>query len=207
MSVTKKISTGNYTLSTALDSNVVVTTGTFHLYGNLYVQGNTTVVNVANISTADPTITLNSNVTVPFDGNSGIEIYRGSSNYIPALYWNETTETWQLTSNIANVSSYSDIATIASGTGTVGVGTATHLPYYAASIDTVVDAGPNLTWDGTSILTVMGNIVTTNISINNTTVTATNAGAGGTGINFDNGTQTGELISKQKALAYSIIFG
>lgn len=207
MSVTKRISTGNYNLTTPA-GNVVVTTDTMHIYGNLYVQGNTTVVNVANISTADPTITLNSNISVPFEGNSGLEIYRGPSNYIPALYWNETTESWQLATNIANAATYSDIATVAtSGTGTVGVGNIGHFPYYATNSDTVIDAGPNLTWNGTSILTVTGNVITTNLQVNNTFITATTSGAGGTGINFDNGSQTGELISKQKAIAYSIIFG
>lgn len=207
MSVTKRIATGNYSITTALTSNVVMTTDTFVLYGNLYVQGNTSVVNVANVSTADHTITLNSNVSTPFLGNSGLEVYRGASNYIPGLFWNETTSTWQITSNTANASAYTNIATDLSGTGTVGVGTATHLPYYASSTDAVSDAGANLTWNGSNTLTVTGNIVTTNLRVNNTSITATTANAGGTGINFNNGTQTGELISKKKALAYSIIFG
>ncbi len=207
MSVTKRIATGNYNITTASTSNVVMTTDTFVLYGNLYVQGNTSVVNVANISTADPTITLNSNVSTPFLGNSGIEVYRGPTDYTSALYWNETVKNWQVAINIANVSTYSNISTESTGTGSVGFGNIGHLPYYAANVDTVVDAGANLIWDGTSILTVTGNIVTTNLEVNSTEITATTAGAGGTGINFNNGTQTGELISKRKALAYSIIFG
>ena len=207
MSVTKRIATGNYNITTALTSNVVMTTDTFVLYGNLYVQGNTSVVNVANISTADHTITLNSNVSTPFLGNSGIEVYRGPSNYIPALLWNETSGSWQLTTNIANAAIYSNISTEASGTGSVGFGNIGHFPYYAANVDTVVDAGANLTWDGSSILTVTGNVVTTNLQVNSASITTTTPGNGGTGINFNNGTQTGELISKRKAIAYSIIFG
>lgn len=207
MSVTKRIATGNYNISTALTSNVVMTTDTFVLYGNLYVQGNTSVVNVANISTADHTITLNSNVGTPFLGNSGIEVYRGPSNYIPALVWNETSGSWQLTTNIANGTLYSNISTEASGTGSVGFGNTGHLPYYASNVDTVVDAGANLIWDGTSILTVTGNVVTTNLEVNSASITASTPGNGGTGINFVNGAKSDELISKTKALAFSIIFG
>jgi len=208
MSVTKKINTGNYSITTsAAQANVVVTTDTFKIYGNLFVQGNSSVINVSNISTADPTITLNSNVASPYQGYSGIDVYRGPNDSIPALYWNETTGSWQITTNIANPTLYSNISTESMGTGSVGAGTATHLPYYATSTDTVVDGGANLTWDGTSILTVTGNVVTTNLKVNNTSITPTTANAGGTGINFNNGTQNGELISKRKALAFSIIFG
>jgi len=207
MSVTKRIATGNYNITTALTSNVVMTTDTFVLYGNLYVQGNTSVVNVANISTADPTITLNSNVSTPFLGNSGIEVYRGPTDYTTAIYWNETVKNWQLATNIANVSTYSNISTESTGTGSVGFGNIGHLPYYAANIDTVVDAGANLTWNGSSILTVTGNVVTTNLKVNSASITSTTPGAGGTGVNVVNGTDSGELISKTKALAFSIIFG
>lgn len=208
MSVTKRISTGNYSLTTvASGANVVVTTDTFKIFGNLYVQGNSSVVNVANISTADATITLDSNVASPFQGNSGIEVYRGPSNYIPAVYWNETVQSWQISTNIANPSSYANIATTATGSGTVGVGVATHLPYYAASIDTVVDGGANLTWNGANLLTITGNLSTTNLVVNGNYVTATTANTGGTGLYFNNGSVSGELISKTRALAFSIIFG
>lgn len=207
MSVTKRIATGNYNITTALTSNVVMTTDTFVLYGNLYVQGNTSVVNVANISTADHTITLNSNVSTPFLGNSGIEVYRGPSNFIPALLWNETVGSWQVAPNIANAASYSNLSTESSGTGSVLSGTATHLPFYANTGEIVEDAGANLTWTSSSILTVTGNVVTTNLKVNSASITSTTPGAGGTGVNVVNGTESGELISKTKALAFSIIFG
>jgi hypothetical protein len=206
MSVTKKISTGNYNLSTSTDSNVVVTTGTMLIYGNLYVQGSSTTVNVANISTSDPTIRLNSNVSTPFLGNSGIEVYRGTNNYVPALYWNETTATWQITTNIASPASFANISTDAMGSGSVGFGNVGHLPYYAANIDTVVDAGPNLTWNGANLLTVTGNVSTTNLTVNGVNITTAAANSGGTGIYFSNST-SGELVSNTRALALSIIFG
>jgi hypothetical protein len=220
MSVTKRISTGDYNLTTAAPAaNVVVTTDTFKIFGNLFVQGNTSVINVANISTADPTITLNSNVTSPFQGNSGIQVNRGSGYAEPALYWNETVLAWQTVTNIADIGTYINIGSGA-GSGSVGTGVAGHLPYYAASTDTVVDAGNNLTWNGANLLTITGNVQTTGLRFVNTAgvpaaVTGnvalsgntTGGTAGGTGIYFNNNVESDELVSKTKAIAYSIIFG
>jgi hypothetical protein len=220
MSVTKRISTGDYNLTTAAAAaNVVVTTDTFKIFGNLFVQGNSSIINVANISTADPTITLNSNVTSPFQGNSGIQVNRGSGYAEPALYWNETVLAWQTVTNIADIGTYINIGSGA-GTGSVGTGVAGHLPFYATSTDTVVDAGNNLTWNGANLLTITGNVQTTGLRFANTAgvpaaVTGnvalsgntTGGTAGGTGIYFNNNVESDELVSKTKAIAYSIIFG
>lgn len=219
MSVTKRIGTGDYNLATVTPgANVIVTTDTLKIYGNLYVQGNSSVVNVANISTADPTITLNSNVTTPFAGNSGLEIYRGPANYIPGLLWNESQSAWQITSNIANPSAYANIQS--GGGGTVVYGDAGQLTYYAVSGTTLANTTSNLTWNGANLLTITGNVQTTRLRFANTagipaSVTGnitlsgntTGGSAGGTGIYFNNNTESGELTSKTKAIAYSIIFG
>lgn len=219
MSVTKRIGTGDYNLATVTPgANVIVTTDTLKIYGNLYVQGNTSVVNVANISTADPTITLNSNVTTPFAGNSGIEVFRGPSYAMPAVLWNESLSTWQITSNVANPSSYSNIQS--GGGGTVVYGNAGQLTYYAVSGTTLANTTSNLTWNGANLLTITGNVqtaglrfaniagipasVTGNITLSGNT---TGGSAGGTGIYFNNNTESDELTSKTKAIAYSIIFG
>jgi hypothetical protein len=214
MSVTKRISTGDYNLTTAaVAANVVVTTDTFKIFGNLFVQGNSTIINVANISTADPTITLNSNVIVPFQGNSGIEINRGVGYAKPALFWNETVLSWQTVTNIANVSTFNNI-------GSVTTGVASQLAYYIASNSTVFSTGANLTWNGANLLTITGNVQTTGLRFANTAgvpaaVTGnvalsgntTGGTGGGTGIYFNNNVESDELVSKTKAIAYSIIFG
>ena len=220
MSVTKRISTGDYNLTTAAAAaNVVVTTNTFKIFGNLFVQGNTSVINVANISTADPTITLDSNVVVPFQGNSGIEVNRGIGYAKPALFWNETVLSWQTVTNIADIGTYVNIGSGA-GSGSVGTGVAGHLPYYATSTDTVVDAGNNLIWNGANLLTITGNVQTTGLRFANTagipaavagnialSGNTTGGSLGGTGIYFNNNVESDELVSKTKAIAYSIIFG
>jgi hypothetical protein len=220
MSVTKRIGTGDYNLTTVTPgANVIITTDTLKIYGNLYVQGNTSVVNVANISTADPTITLNSNVTTPFAGNSGIEVFRGPSYAMPAVLWNESQSTWQITSNVANPSSYSNIQS--GGGGTVVYGAAGQLTYYAVSGTTLANTTSNLTWNGANLLNITGNVETSGLRLDNINVTPPPAiatiiniigntsgnSAGGTGIYFNNNTESDELTSKTKAIAYSIIFG
>ena len=214
MSVTKRISTGDYNLTTAaVAANVVVTTDTFKIFGNLFVQGNSSIINVANISTADPTITLDSNVVVPFQGNSGIEVNRGIGYSKPALFWNETVLSWQTVTNIANVSTFNNI-------GSVTTGVASQLAYYIASNSTVFSTGANLTWNGANLLTITGNVQTTGLRFANTAgvpaaVTGnvalsgntTGGTGGGTGIYFNNNVESDELVSKTKAIAYSIIFG
>ena len=221
MSVTKRISTGDYNLTTAATAaNVVVTTDTFKIFGNLFVQGNSSIINVANISTADPTITLDSNVVVPFQGNSGIEVNRGIGYAKPALFWNETVLAWQTVTNIANVSTYVNIGS-GSGSGTVSTGVATQLAYYIASNSTVFSTGANLTWNGANLLNITGNVETSGIRLDNINVTpppeianviniiGNTAGnsSGGTGIYFNNTNESDELVSKTKTIAYSIIFG
>jgi hypothetical protein len=219
MSVTKRISTGDYNLQTlSAAGNVTITTSTLKIYGNLYVEGNTSIVNVANISTADPVITLNSNVTTPFAGNSGIEVSRGTGYAIPAVLWNEGQSVWQITTNIANPSSYANIQS--GGGGTVGFGQTGQFPYYAADGTVLANASASLTWNGANLLTITGNVQTVGLRFANTagtpaTVTGniivtgntTGGSAGGTGVYFNNTVETGEFISKKRALFYSIIFG
>lgn len=220
MSVTKRISTGNYTVTTVQsNANVTVNTHTFTINGNLFVEGNATYINVANISTADPTILLNSNAAVIYSGNSGIEVNRPGAA-TPAVYWNETVGAWQLATNIADPGTYSNIGMASGSSGFVNPSTATYLAYYASTGDTVDGTGANLTWNGANTLTVTGNVRTTGLQFANTAGTpaavsgnitisgdTTGGTAGGTGVNFNNGTESGELISKTRAVAYSIIFG
>lgn len=208
MSVTKRIGTGDYNLTTnvAAKSNVIVTTDTFKIIGNLYVQGNSSVVNVANISTADPTITLNANVTSPFAGNSGIEVNRGTGYATPALYWNETVGAWQITTNIASPGAYANISTIGASAGSVNAGTQYQLAYYQTG-SLVSNVGPNLTWTSNTLLSVTGNLNATNVTVGTANLTTSAVSSGGTGIYFNNAGTADELASKSAAIKYSIIFG
>ena len=208
MAVTKKIGTGDFNLTTnvAAQSNVIITTDTLKIIGNLYVQGNTSVVNVANISTADPTITLNANVTSPFAGNSGIEVNRGTGYATPALYWNETVGAWQITSNTASSGTYANIATTGASAGSVNVGKQYQLAYYQTD-SLVSNVSANLTWTGNAQLTITGNLNATNVTVGTANLTTSAVSSGGTGIYFNNAGTADELASKSAAIKYSIIFG
>jgi len=93
MSATKRISTGDYTISTLPaegnpTGNVIVNTNTFRINGNIYVSGNT----FANLDTIQPVINLNANLSPtnsPYSGSSGINVIRGTQP-TTSFYWNET---------------------------------------------------------------------------------------------------------------------
>ena len=109
---------------------------------------------------------------------------------------------WQIATNIANYGTYINIGSGA-GTGTVGTGVATHLPYYATSGDALADAGVNLTWNGANLLTITGNVQTSGLRFSNISgVPAATTGninirgdttgnsPGGTGVYFNNNSST-----------------
>jgi hypothetical protein len=215
MSSVKRIS-GNYTISSiGTTDNVSISTNTLTVAGNLVVTGSMTTIQSNNIATFDPTITLNANIgsnSAPFAGNSGIEVNRGSQPST-ALYWNETVQAWQLVGNVNNPSTYANIGTTLTASGVVSPGTVSRLAYYAISGSTVEDTGANLTWNGSSTLTVTGNVDTTNANISTTltlagvALTANSSGQGGTGVFAGDTSASAELVSKRKARKFAIIFG
>ena len=225
MSSVKRI-LGDYTISTVSADNTVGT-GNVVVQGNLIVTGNSTIIQSNNISTFDPTISLNSNLTTssaPFSGYSGLEVIRGTQP-TSALYWNETVKAWQITSNIGNSSSYANIAMSGQSSGNVTAGTATQLGYYATTGTNISPTGTNLTWNASSsALTVTGNVIATSVLTNsklylkttsatvagltgNIVVAANAAGQGGTGLFVNNTSKTDEVVSKTKARKFAILFG
>jgi len=101
MATTKRVS-GDYNISSvdASTDNVVITTHTVTVNGNLTVTGNTTSVETTNTEITDSVITLNkgesgAGVTTTY---SGFEVDRGSANDV-AIRWNETSDIWELTTD------------------------------------------------------------------------------------------------------------
>ena len=103
----------------AVDSTVVVTSGTqtvggnktfsndIVVSGNLTVSGTTTTINTETLLLEDNIITLNSGTSGTPSQNAGITIDRGSSDDV-FLQFNETTNVWQFTND---GSTYFSIAT------------------------------------------------------------------------------------------------
>ena len=154
--------------------------------GNLTVTGNSTNVYTDNLSVADNIITVNAGeagagVSLIY---SGIEVDRGSLANVQ-VRWNETYKHWQISND---GTTYSNIATT-SGSG--------------SSLTAVVQ-------DPTPALGGNLNITNHTIYSNNGSVQifANTAGSGGSGVYVTNTDTTGaELVTKAKAVAYSIVFG
>lgn len=193
-------SSGNITLSA---NNTVFVEQNLTIAGNLTVSGTSTTVNTTDTDIKDRVITLNKGESgAGVTGIvSGLDIDRGTSPHV-GLRWNESQTRWELTTD----GTVWQAITTSSGAGIQNV---------------VEDISPQLGGDldlfynnifGTGNIGISGNIgLTGNVILDQgagteVVVYADTVGAGGTGVYFDNPATTGELISKKKAIVYSIIF-
>lgn len=191
MSVTKRIS-GDYNIinrATGLPalSNVTVSTHTLYVDGNLVVGGTANVITRTDLNITDNTITLNTGesgagVTLIY---SGIEIDRGTLANV-GLRWNENFDTWQLTTD---GSTYGNILTTGGGGGSA---------LTAVVDDPSPELGGNLNITGHTLYNT-----SSNVALFSSTVSG---GGSGIFVNAD-GSNDQELVTKSKALAFSIIFG
>jgi hypothetical protein len=209
MSTIKRI-TGDYTIDA---------TGNVNISGNLIVSGTTTTVNSTDTEIADRLITLNkgeagAGVTGIY---SGIEIDRGSSDNV-ALRWNESSDLWEVT---IDGTTYYTIIT--SGTlPPAGISNIVEdlTPQLGGDLDVngyAITSASNgdvvISVDGTGQLK-LNKVVSIQDQVSSPASTAgynklyssaTQAG-GGSGLYFVNTSTSDELVSKTKALAYSLIF-
>lgn len=127
LQVVGDISAVNTTLSGYLRGPAVFTidplaygsnSGEVIINGNLTVQGTTTTVNSNTVNIGDSIITLNSDETAAPTQNGGIEIERGTSTNT-TLWWNETTDKWEMYDGIT---SYSIVGNVVAGSGLTGGG-------------------------------------------------------------------------------------
>lgn len=140
-------------------------TGDLIITGNITVSGATTYANTQTLLIGDSILTLNADLpgAVAPSENAGIEVNRGSAQANAALFWNESTDKWQFTSNISSSASYfdiastlqvSDVATSANGFATT-VGTAGNT--YATLVGTSGNAYSTLVGtSGNAFATLVG---------------------------------------------------
>jgi hypothetical protein len=215
MSIVKNVS-APYTIYTinrgdpvTIDADAVLVNGNLTVLGNTFL-GNVTNAQVEQTYIADNIISLNAGTTGTPVLNAGIEVNRGNQpNTI--LYWNESLKQWQVTNDGSTY--YNVVATTTGNTRVVD--------------DTSPQLGANLFTNNYAITNITGNIFLdpgTQVTLNgnlsmqmvsNTdpagynTITASVPAAGGTGlfVTTGDGTTTNEeLISKKRAIVYSIIF-
>lgn len=187
MSTTKRI-IGNYTLTNkeTTGANVIISTGTLFIDGNLQIGGNSQSISHTNTDITDNIIVLNKGETsagVSSPGYSGIAIDRGTQSSVQ-LRWNENVKNWQIT---LDGTTYSNIASTGSSLANV----------YGDSSPTL---GGNLYLNSHTIYSgpTKGNVQ----------IFANTASSGGSGVYVTNdSTASAELVTKAKAVAFSIIFG
>lgn len=211
MSIIKNVS-GPYTINTinhddpiVLDSNVVI------INGNLTVIGGTSTINSTNTNIADNVITLNAGATGVPVLDAGVEVDRGSSNTV-SIRWNETTDNWQITNDgvlyqnvVATTTGLTklneDLAPEISANLTTG-------PNWIVSNTSVkIDPAVNLQIDGNVALKIFQDAP--DVLPHYNILHGGNVSAGGTGVYVTASEQNivgEELISKKRAIVYSIIF-
>lgn len=209
MSTIKRI-TGDYTISA---------TGNVNIAGNLFVSGTTTTVNSTDTEIADRLITLNkgesgAGVTGVY---SGVEIDRGTSDNV-AVRWNESSSVWELTVDGTTYYSIITSATVPSaGLGNIVDDTTPQLggdlDVNGQAITSASNGDVVITTDGTGLLKLnkvvsiqdQASAPTSTTGYNKLYSSATQTG-GGSGLYFVNNSTSDELVSRTKALAYSLIF-
>jgi hypothetical protein len=185
MSLTKRI-IGDYQITNkdTYGANVTVSTHTFFVQGNMVVGGNTSVVTKTDTEITDNTILLNkgetgAGVTSVY---SGIDVDRGSLNDV-GIRFNENYDQWELTTDgttWANITSGSSTA-IANVAG-----------------DLTPQLGGNLNISTKTLYDTVANVE----------IRANTAAMGGSGVYTNKigvANNRKELITKNRALVYSII--
>lgn len=207
MAAVKNLNT-DYIISTKVSplANITLATHTLFVQGNLIVGGNASTVSKTDLAITDNIIILNkgesgAGVTLL---TSGLQIDRGTQANVQ-LVWNETNKKWSLTNDGIT---YANIST-SSGSGGITVRD-DPAPQLGGNLDVL---SRNIFSSNTAYVNF-----NTNVAIKTTTVIPTaesgytvvyaqNANTGGSGIYVTNNAFTQqELITKQRAVAYSIIF-
>jgi len=214
MSQTKKVS-GAYTIAatggTTVDSALTVT-------GNLTITGTTTTVETTNTEITDRIILLNKGESgAGVTGiQSGIEIERGSTANA-LLVFDDSTDTFRISYD--GGSTFVTVSTTVGGSGLENIVEDT-TPQLGGDLDI---NGFNITSANTNqdiniIPSGTGNVVVDSgirlndqvgapSAVTNTTIVyAAATTGGGTGVHFVDGSTTGEMVSKTKAIVFGLIF-
>lgn len=180
--------------------------GTIYVDGNLDVTGNITYVSEIAVNDAFIAVAANNNGTVT---SMGLIATKVANTQWAGLRFNTITSQWEVSPSVyGNGAPISAYATIATGNVAVG-GANTEIQFNNAG---TFGANINLTYDfANSKLTlqgyqVFGNTATPANVANSVAVYSNVVGAGGTGLYFTSSEANDELVSKSKAIVFSIIF-
>lgn len=184
--------------------------GKLSIYGNLDVIGNVTYIDTTELEVTDPFITVGANNNGTYT-NLGL-IAQWNNNRYAGLKYDAANVGWYISANVTSdgeaVSPYVQIAT--GNISDIKPGAPESSVQFNSS--DAFTGSSNLLFDSANAtLTLTGQMSYGNVaipaSIANSVVLFSNAmGSGGTGLYFVNETTTDELVSKSKAIVFSIIF-
>jgi len=174
---------------------------------NTIFNGNLTYT--GNLTTVDDFIVVGANNTGAV-GNLGLLAgLNVTTNSYAGLRFNADVNAWQISANVyGNGAPNTAYANIATGNATVG-GANTQIQFNDSSS---FGASASLTFDkSNNRLTLTGHQALANVAtpanVSNSVVIYSNAvSAGGTGLYFTSAAANDELVSKSKAIVFSIIF-
>jgi hypothetical protein len=174
---------------------------------NTIFNGNLTYT--GNLTTVDDFIVVGANNTGAV-GNLGLLTgLNVTTNSYAGLRFNADVNAWQISANVyGNGAPNTAYANIATGTATAA-GANTQIQFNDSNS---FGATANLTFDkSTNRLTLAGHQALANVAtpanVSNSVVIFSNAvSAGGTGLYFTSAAANDELVSKSKAIVFSIIF-
>jgi hypothetical protein len=211
MSTYKRFS-GNYNITSVDDTgNVIIDVDTVEVFGNLTVAGNLTYINVTELNVTDPFILLNASNTGAYSANSGVLVHK-TVNDFAGIRWSNSAVSWQVSGSTSNAGDTGTWLNLITSTGNVApAGGSNTQVQFNDSGDLAGDA--TFTFDKTvSRVTiqgheVFGNIGSAPVAVANSVALYHNAeGGGGTGLYFKGVGTEDELVSKTKAIVFSIIF-
>ena len=205
MAAVKKFNSNLLIQSTGLSANITLDAETLFvdaadafITGNLHVAGVYDTTTVTNTNIQDKDIALNVGETGwgvggnASPGTSGLIVDRGLQANV-SLRWNETTDVWQLTTD---GSTFSTILTAGGGGGLTAV-----------VDDTSPRLGGNLITNGFNVQ--LQSLLTANpptAVAGNVILYSDTVGSAGSGLFVVNsGTASDELVTKSKAIVFSII--
>jgi hypothetical protein len=200
---TVKNTSGNYTITVANGLGLLT------INADLDVVGNITYIDSSELKVTDPFITVAAN------NNGAIQsmglVAQKTTTTFAGLRFNTVSGDWEISDSVdANGAPISAYVTIASG----NISTSPGAPVNSVQFNNAGTFGGNskFTFDsantkvGITGQLVLGNIATTPTATANSAALYNNTeGAGGTGVYVRSTTVDDELISKRKALAYSLV--
>ena len=178
--------------------------GTFTVNANLLVTGNTTFT--------VPSVTTSAFLTVASNNSGAITdmgiLAQKTANTFAGLRFDTGSQSWQVSANVGptGVGTYADIVT---GNVASVAGANTEIQFnqagaFGATGSLAFDYANNqLILQGTQLLGFAN--TPSNVS-NSVALYSNTVSTGGTGLYFTSSAASGELVSKAKAIVYSIIF-